>query len=207
MADLASASNPKSASDGAHVNGHLVNGVEAATMNSHSPPVSTAASGAAPMGPPPPGSGPPNGQPATSEPYSYNYPVAQKPPNQHAHPPAPYNNGAERPPGPQDPGSGVPPPGTPTLNSLLQGRHPRPQHPGPPHPGHGYGPPVHPGGHHGPPPGQAPGGYPPPPGWDPNYYRHVRLFYKIRQFDVFFHLNVVIRREKWHGSKIRQFVV
>ena len=171
MADLASASNPKSASDGAHVNGHLVNGIEAASMNSHSPPVSTAASGA-PMGPP---GGPPNGQPATSEPYSYNYPVAQKPPNQHAHPPgSPYNNGAERPPGPGSDGSGVPPPGTPTLNSLLQGRHPRPHHPGP-HPGHGYGPPGHPGGHHGPPPGQAPGGYPPPPGWDPNYYRHVRF--------------------------------
>ena len=55
---------------------------------------------------------------------------------------------------------------TPTLNSLLQGRHPRPP------PQQGYGPPP-------PGPGPAgPGGYPPPhPQWghDPNYapYRHA----------------------------------
>lgn len=94
---------------------------------------------------------PPNGD--NNSYYSGQYPVAQKP-----YPPGQHPQRYPPPPGGQ---------GTPTLNSLLQGRNSaRPPPPGPPSHHGQYGPP---------PPGYGPT----PQGWgqDPGYYnRHVSVF-------------------------------
>ena len=137
-------------------NGHFVNGDMNSSSSSSLTPTSTPAPGAGAAGPP--SSAPPNGG-SGPEPYPpYGHPPVAQSPSQKPPPPGAPGYPPNRYSGPQ---------GTPTLNSLLQGRHPRPQgpHAGPPQ---GYGP---------------PGGYPTPHnqgGWDPNYaYRHVSFFKKV----------------------------